>query len=179
MDLHTKVIFYRLCEVCKNTNITKITLDFNGSGDCGQIEDIEFFNDKNEEYEKPGSENSICPAVRLDNTTILEGLTWNNTTGWVPILKTKDLTLEEAAERVAYTMLETHHEGWEINDGSQGKITLNLIDKKIFLEISINIIAVETYENETDLSDFNPTLSQIGEGEQDNAQIGEGEQDNG
>lgn len=51
--------------------------------------------------------------------------------------------LYDAIEMAAYDVLERHHGGWEINEGSSGHITINVKDRKALIHHG------ERYEQQT------------------------------
>ncbi len=56
-----------------------------------------------------------------------------------------DKEVREAVEEFAYAQLEEHYGGWEINDGSQGKMTIDVTNGKASFEHEWNVM--ETQED--------------------------------
>lgn len=56
--------------------------------------------------------------------------------------------LYEEIDREAYAVLERLHSGWEINEGSNGHITINVKDRKAFVHHGENRIEQTWYDNE-------------------------------
>lgn len=56
--------------------------------------------------------------------------------------------LEEEIKQAAYNVLEDQHAGWEINEGSQGHLTVNVRTGRTFLHHGENTIKVDYYDTE-------------------------------
>ncbi len=93
-------------------NLTRIEVDYDGAGDSGSIEGIEFFSTKG------GKEMKV---------EVGEG------------------EIRNAVEEFVYAQLEDRYSGWEINDGSQGKVTIDVTNGKATFEHEWNVI--ETQED--------------------------------
>jgi hypothetical protein len=54
-----------------------------------------------------------------------------------------DGEVRNAVEEFAYAQLEEHYGGWEINDGSQGKMTIDVTDGKATFEHEWNVMETQ------------------------------------
>lgn len=95
----------------KQYNIEKVVLEYNGSGDDGQIESTTALNG-NDEVEIPDI-NDI--ENHYDVWCSVEG----------NMTKSRRGSLTDLIEQLAFSVLCRTYGGWEINDGSYGQITIN------------------------------------------------------
>ena len=56
--------------------------------------------------------------------------------------------LYDIIEAQAYDVLENEHAGWEINEGSQGHITINVKERTAFLHHGTNVVTTH-YQDKT------------------------------
>ena len=96
-------------------SIRKVSIEFDGSGDSGQIEDILAWNAAGDTIPLPSS-----PKLQLTSPV----------TANPPL----EITLQEAVETLAYDCLEDTHPGWEINDGAFGTFVFDVLDRSITLD---------------------------------------------
>jgi hypothetical protein len=104
-----------LVAAMKQYGINRIEVTFDGSGDDGQMEDVSIF-DKESKINNDYLENA-CEVAYTKHIA--------SNTEWIyeKVVQTK--TLQELAEEVAYIPLEDHFDGWEINEGSYGVVTIH------------------------------------------------------
>lgn len=123
---HNKnLIFAALAEA----GIHSLTVGFDGSGDSGQIDDIEAW--------LPGPEKIPFPSNRkLDLASSLPGNP--------PV----EMTLQDAIETLAYNYLEDTHYGWENNDGAYGSFVFDVPARTISLEHNERYTEVNTTSHE-------------------------------
>ena len=115
-----------LMTALKEAGITSITVNFDGVGDSGQIEEvIAYQGDTPANLPNPGIE------IRL--------AFWGD-----PEIKTTVDPLPEAVEALCYGYLEQTHDGWENNDGASGEFTIDVETDAIELEFHARIVDVET-----------------------------------
>ena len=115
-----------LFEALAATNITTITVDFDGEGDSGQINAI---------CACAGEKETQLPEAKITIQQVHLGQT-------VPV--PSELTLEAAIESLCYDFLWQEHGGWEINDGAYGQFVINVADRTIELEFSARYTDVHT-----------------------------------
>jgi hypothetical protein len=103
---HKNLIFAALAEAA----IHRVTIDYDGSSDSGQIESIEAWNAANEKIPLPSSR-----KVQLAS----EG----------PDRPVDDIGLEAAVEELAWDYLYDNHCGWENNDGAFGTFVFSVFTR--------------------------------------------------
>jgi hypothetical protein len=105
--------------------INRIQVSFDGSGDDGQIDRLTLFGNidgstlLDEKVEEMDDEclDSPCEVVYTHQT-------WKDSK-WHHEKFSKQESLSDLIETVAYWPLEDHFSGWEINEGSYGTVTIN------------------------------------------------------
>jgi hypothetical protein len=136
LENNKKIIFKAL----KALKIKEVFIDYNGYGDSGQINEINF---------QKASGKSVNIS-KLSNGLILKGL--KRTAGWtfptpLQVSQTSggfmtnsipnyedvpsNYQLREAIQDLCYDLLEQRHPGWEINSGSDGTFVFNVTSEKI------------------------------------------------
>ena len=105
------LIFAALAEI----GIHRVTIDYDGSGDSGQIEGIEAWDAANEKIPLPSSRKVQLASENPDQ----------------PV---GDIGLEAAVEELAWDYLYDNHSGWENNDGAFGTFVFNVPGRTITLE---------------------------------------------
>lgn len=120
----------RLFDTLASQGIVRVTVNFDGCGDSGQIEDITAF-DENGQVELKGL---VLPATdsQPDGNPEAEAVE----------------PIEEAIESLAYDLLESEHGGWENNDGAYGEFTFDVATRKISLEHNERFTSSELYTHE-------------------------------
>ena len=109
---HNKnLIFAALAEA----GIHRVTIDYDGSGDSGQIENIEAWDAANEKIPLPSSRKVQLVSENPDR----------------PV---DEFALEAAVEQLAWNYLYDNYCGWENNDGAFGTFVLNIPGRTITLE---------------------------------------------
>ncbi|MBA4090111.1 MAG: hypothetical protein C0494_05895 [Sphingobium sp.] len=111
--------------------IMKVVIRFDGSGDSGQIEEIEAFDAED-------------IALEIPTTSVeLLDLPWNESVG-----RPVSLALGAALEAQAYRLLGATHPGWENGDGAYGEFTFDVPAGTIRLEHADRYIATDDYSHE-------------------------------
>ena len=109
-------------------DIVEVTVEFDGEGDSGQIEDVTV---------QDASGIVTLPDVRIEVLTPAhDGSAMDRTTE----------TIGEAIETLCYALLSRHHCGWEINDRSYGLFGFDVAARTIELTHNERYIAVDTTE---------------------------------
>jgi hypothetical protein len=101
-----------LTEFMRSNGINEIVIDFDGSGDSGNMEGAVCYPEN-----KNGLMKTLLPLIRCHHR-FSEGK-------WSLVEDLLKESAETLAEDIAYSVLENHHGGWEINEGSYGKIRMN------------------------------------------------------
>jgi hypothetical protein len=116
-----------LFDALSSTAITHITVEFDGEGDSGQIEDMLAYN---------GNDQVPFPALEITTESISFGSSITRTS--------RSSLLKEAIEGICYDYLESTHGGWENNDGAYGTFELDVGKRSIDLEFNGRYTATET-----------------------------------
>jgi hypothetical protein len=96
--------------------ITSVLVRFDGSGDSGQIEEIDIV---------AGDKPATFPA---ENVVILRA-DWGATEP-----ERVESSVNDAVEALVYAFLEETHGGWENNEGAYGEFTFNVPERTITLD---------------------------------------------
>lgn len=137
-------IWRKVLSVCKTADYSQVVVTFDGCGDSGQIESIDFqFN---------ATMPSIHPATfSIGVFDVREGSTHRNGR-WEPLIKQKELTLEDALEIITYEILNENIAGWEINEGTFGTITYSIATSAIKCNFNTRVFEENmfTFTDETE-----------------------------
>jgi hypothetical protein len=109
------------------TAITSITVNFDGEGDSGQIDDVVAYTDA-----------SHVPIPEMQISLEYVGF------GSMSQVTLRPCTLQEAIQDACYGYLEHTHGGWENNDGAYGAFEINVSERTIDLEFNGRYTATET-----------------------------------
>jgi len=143
---HVQNLFAQL----KLLNVKEFRINFDGGGDDGQIDEIEFFNTNNETFNIPSD------TISWVYTEL------NTTQGEIKPVEQKT-TLLKAIEDLGYSMLDEAGHDWVNNDGGYGTIDVLLEgeDGKPSVHMEINIRY--TNEDQYDYDDNNFSMFAQGE----------------
>ncbi|CAM4185078.1 hypothetical protein NOLU111490_11795 [Novosphingobium lubricantis] len=119
-----------LFDTLASQGIVRVTVNFDGCGDSGQIEDIIAF-DEHGQVELKGL---VLPAS-------------DSGPDGIPDTEAPE-PIEDAIESLAYDLLESEHGGWENNDGAYGEFTFDVATRKITLEHNERFTSSELYTHE-------------------------------
>ena len=120
----------RLFDTLASHGIVRVTVNFDGCGDSGQIEDIIAF-DEHGQVELKGL---VLPVS-------------DSGPDGIPDTEAPE-PIEDAIESLAYDLLESEHGGWENNDGAYGEFTFEVATRKITLEHNERFTSSELYTHE-------------------------------
>ena len=127
-------VWRKVLSVCKASDYARIVVTFDGCGDSGQIEDMDFqFNDS-----MPPKHPATLSIGVFD---VQEGFA-HHEGRWEPIIKQKELTLADALETVTYDILNATIPGWEINEGTSGTITYDIDAGAIRCEFNERVVTI-------------------------------------
>lgn len=100
----------------KTAGIEAATITYSGSGDEGQV---------NEVVVKPeGSEALLTPVIVTERESRYDA----SQDRWEYKDELKEMPLEDALRDLAYCILEERRPGWEINEGSDGQLRINVAE---------------------------------------------------
>ena len=123
---HNKnLIFAALADL----GIHRVTVEYDGSGDSGQIESIEAWNAANEKIPLPS-----LRTVQLASEN--------------PDSPVDEIGLEAAVEQLVWDYLYDNHGGWENNDGAFGTFEFSVPDRAIALQHNERYTDVNTTTHE-------------------------------
>ena len=114
-----------LFDVLAAVGITTVIVAFDGSGDSGQIEDIEA---------KTGDQPAQLPTGAIE----IAHVTW----GTSDVTRTK-LNIRDAIESLAYEFLAQTHCGWENNEGAYGDFTFDVAERTVTLDYNERVESSE------------------------------------
>ena len=117
-----------LFDALAEAGIHRVTVDYDGSGDSGQIENVEVWDARNERIPFP--------------LEVMIQLVSENPDHLLPAQK-----IESAVETLAWDYLEIYY-GWENNDGAFGTFVFNVPDRTITLEHNERYTEVNTTSHE-------------------------------
>ncbi|MFC7706189.1 DUF6878 family protein [Plastorhodobacter daqingensis] len=119
-----------LFDALATAGVTSVIVTFDGSGDSGQIEDIQAY---------AGDEGADLPEVEI----IIASPAWGD-----PGFAAATMTVEQAIEQLAYDFLSSTHGGWEINDGAYGEFVFDVAKRTISLDFNERYTASAYYGHE-------------------------------
>ena len=96
--------------------ITSVLVHFDGSGESGQIEDIDA---------TAGDQPRDLPSGEIE----MAHVRWGE-----PDIERTTLSVREAIESLAYDFLEQTHGGWENNEGAYGEFIFDVAQRTITLD---------------------------------------------
>lgn len=117
-----------LFAILAGAGIARVTVEFDGCGDSGQIESVEAVGMDGAPCALPATSLSIRKAV------------WGN-----PDPQHHDMTVSDAVETFAYDLLGDTHQGWEINDGAYGTFVFDVAAGAITLDCNLRFTDSEQF----------------------------------
>lgn len=119
-------------DILKSEGVKSVTIDFEGSGDSGQLE--------------PSSLDDRLKKKVVKGSRISQGTVWSpegKSCRWK-----ENCTLEEILQSVCYDALEISNPGWEINEGSFGQFVFLVDERVVNFEFNQRIVETELSEYE-------------------------------
>lgn len=110
--------------------ITQVIVTFDGSGDSGQVEEIDA---------RAGDEVTDLPEAKI---------TINSPVWGSDEIKRSTMCVEAAIEQLAYDFLSETHGGWENNDGAYGEFIFDVATRSISLDYNERFTSSEYYGHE-------------------------------
>lgn len=111
-----------LCEALKARGITTVSIEYDGEGDSGQVNDIQAFDGKQQ-------------PVSLDQPVTLAIHKPEEPTAYA--------TLREALDDFAWTILGIYHDGFWNNDGGFGNIAIDTSKARVTIDHNDRITDVD------------------------------------
>lgn len=119
--------------------VKKAIVEYSGSGDSGQIDSIDLFDDDSAEP------NKLLEMVTNIKIKSRHG-TWESGE-WKVTEKEEFATVQNALDEFCNQAIDERHGGFENNDGGQGEFVFDVDSNTIKYEHSDNIIVRETSEH--------------------------------
>lgn len=117
-DKELNDIFLTLYPLMQRGKVGMIVLNYNGSGDSGQVEIARAEDSDGENMDEDTLRRIAAPQV-VESQQFYNG-------SWVRVSKEQDVSVADLAESIGYAMLNRHAGGWEINEGSHGELYITL-----------------------------------------------------
>jgi hypothetical protein len=102
--------------------VASVTVCFEGYGDSGSIEEVTYLDASNA--------GMPCPEAMIE----IEGR--------------DEMALSSAIEELAYSALELHHPGWEINDGAHGELLIDVAKASVQLDCNLHYTAYDSHSTD-------------------------------
>ena len=134
---HANLLFDTLAQ----TKVSSIEVTFDGCGDSGQIESIDYTDSKGKGIDEAHLNKTIVKGSL--RTAYHE---WDEKKKMLVQREAKEGNLREIIEEICYDKLGASHGGWEINEGSYGRFSFNVSTRKVSLEYNQRIEEVRTSE---------------------------------
>jgi hypothetical protein len=117
-----------LFAILAGAGIARVTVEFDGCGDSGQIESVEAVSLAGAPCPLPATSLSIRKAVCGASEP-----------------QHHDMTVSDAVETFAYDLLGDTHQGWEINDGAYGTFVFDVATGAITLDCNLRFTDAEQF----------------------------------
>ena len=110
-----------LFDALEAAGITSVLVYFDGSGDSGQVEEIDA---------RSGDAPRDFPA----GTVVISRAFWGESE-----VRQEECSVRDAVEALVYAFLAETHGGWENNEGAYGDFTFTVADRSIILDYNERI----------------------------------------
>lgn len=130
-----KPLMDALFDEMNRTGTSEVTVDYDGSGDSGAIENI------------TPQDGLLSLETVLGNFKTVNGYRYTDA-GMEPCIQEDSHSVESAIESICYDCLERKYSGWENNEGAFGVFTITAEDRKVRLEHNERHIEYETSQEE-------------------------------
>jgi hypothetical protein len=134
---HANLLFDTLAQ----TKVSSIEVSFEGCGDSGQIESVDY-TDANGK----GIDEAYLNKTIVKGSATTAYMQYDEKTKQLVDGKSKEGTIREIIEEICYDKLGASHGGWELNEGSYGTFFFDVAARKVTLEYNERIEEVRTSE---------------------------------
>jgi hypothetical protein len=134
---HANLLFDTLAQ----TKVSSIEVSFEGCGDSGQIEAVDYTDSKGK-----GIDELYLDKVIVKGSAKTSYHQWDEKTKKLVLTEPKEGNVREIIEEICYDKLGASHGGWEINEGSYGTFYFDVSTRKVRLEYNERIEEVRTSE---------------------------------
>jgi hypothetical protein len=134
---HANLLFDTLAQ----TKVSSIEVSFEGCGDSGQIESVDY-TDANGK----GIDEAYLDKIIVKGSEKTSYHQWDEKKKKLVLTEAREGNIKEIIEEVCYDKLGASHGGWEINEGSYGTFVFDVPTRKVTLEYNERIEEVRTSE---------------------------------
>ena len=134
---HANLLFDTLAQ----TKVSSIEVSFEGCGDSGQIESVDYTDSKGK-----GIDEAYLDKIIVKGSAKTSYHQWDEKTKKLVLTEAKEGNIREIIEEVCYDKLGASHGGWELNEGSYGTFHFDVPTRKVTLEYNERIEEVRTSE---------------------------------
>jgi hypothetical protein len=134
---HANLLFDTLAQ----TKVSSIEVSFEGCGDSGQIESVDY-TDANGK----GIDEAYLDKIIVKGSEKTSYHQWDEKKKKLVLTKAREGNVREIVEEVCYDKLGASHGGWELNEGSYGTFVFDVPTRKVSLQYNERIEEVRTSE---------------------------------
>jgi len=134
---HANLLFDTLAQ----TKVSSIEVSFEGCGDSGQIESVDYTDSKGK-----GIDEAYLNKTIVKGSATTAYMQYDEKTKLFVDGKGKEGNVREIIEEICYDKLGASHGGWELNEGSYGTFHFDVPTRKVTLEYNERIEEVRTSE---------------------------------
>jgi len=134
---HANLLFDTLAQ----TKVSSIEVSFEGCGDSGQIESVDY-TDANGK----GIDEAYLDKVIVKGSERTSYHQWDEKTKQMVLTEAREGNVRGIIEEICYDKLGASHGGWELNEGSYGTFYFDVSTRKVRLEYNERIEEVRTSE---------------------------------
>jgi len=134
---HSNLLFDTLAQ----TKVSSIEVAFEGCGDSGQIESVDYTDSKGK-----GIDEAYLDKIIVKGSATTAYMQYDEKTKLFVDGKGKEGNVREIIEEICYDKLGASHGGWELNEGSYGTFYFDVSTRKVRLEYNERIEEVRTSE---------------------------------
>ena len=134
---HANLLFDTLAQ----TKVSSIEVSFEGCGDSGQIEAVDYTDANGKGIDEAYLNKTIVKGS--EKTSYHQ---WDEKKKMLVKTEAREGNIREIIEEVCYDKLGASHGGWEINEGSYGTFRFDVAGRKVSLEYNQRIEDVRTSE---------------------------------
>jgi hypothetical protein len=134
---HANLLFDTLAQ----TKVSSIEVSFEGCGDSGQIEAVDYTDSKGK-----GIDEAYLDKIIVKGSAKTSYHKWDEKKKEMVLTEAREGNIREIIEEICYDKLGASHGGWELNEGSYGTFLFDVAGRKVTLEYNERIEEVRTSE---------------------------------
>ena len=134
---HANLLFDTLAQ----TKVSSIEVSFEGCGDSGQIESVDYADANGK-----GIDEAYLNKIIVKGSEKTSYHQWDEKTKKLVLTKAREGNVREIVEEICYDKLGASHGGWELNEGSYGTFVFDVPTRKVSLQYNERIEEVRTSE---------------------------------